>query len=158
VIPKNLILSLKQYNRKEKIDHTEFSVEQTMIIYPLEKFLEDIANCNLSFEKYCFEKTDFQVVILTDCRWFENDEYFYIKTFTTENKSELIKVKVSNKGVEKKEIICRLNERIISDSIFAKERILDYGKLIDENLFYVVIVNRISPYCSKILILIYLSC
>ncbi|WAM34903.1 hypothetical protein [Caldicellulosiruptor morganii] len=137
----------------KNFDHTDFSVKQTMIIYPLEKFLEDISNCNLSFEKYCFEKTDFQAVILTDCRWFENDEYFYIKTFTTENKSELIKVKVSNKGVEKKEIICRLNERIISDSIFVKERILDYGKLIDENLFYVVIVSRISPYCSKISIL-----
>lgn len=30
-----------------------------MIIYFFEKFLEDILNCNLSFEKYCFEKIDF---------------------------------------------------------------------------------------------------
>lgn len=55
--------------------------------------------------------------------------------------------------MSKKEIICRFRGRIINDSIFVKERILDNGRLLDKNLFYVIIVSRINFYCSKISVL-----
>ncbi len=95
--------------KKENFDPSDFRVNQKMIIYPLSKFLEDISIRNVDFKRYCFEEMDFNVVVPNCCRWFENDEFFYIKTSIAHNKSELIRVKVSDNGVERKEIICSLN-------------------------------------------------
>ncbi|WAM33391.1 hypothetical protein [Caldicellulosiruptor morganii] len=81
--------------KKENFELSNFRVNQKMIIYPLRKFFEDISIRNVDLERYCFERMDFNVVVPTCCRWFENDEFFYIKTFITQNKSELIRVKVS---------------------------------------------------------------
>ncbi|WPX09092.1 hypothetical protein [Anaerocellum danielii] len=125
--------------KKEDFDPKTLNVKQQIYILPFEQFLMDLKNNQIEFSRHLVDFADYEAVLTSSyLGWFENDCYYYVKTYTKQDKSVLIRVKFSEKGITEKEVIYSFDERIISNSIFTTYQILDSGKIKGKELFYIV--------------------
>ncbi|WAM33982.1 hypothetical protein [Caldicellulosiruptor morganii] len=125
--------------KKEVFDPKTLNVKQQIYILPFEQFLMDLKNNQIEFSRYLVDFADYEAVLNSSyLGWFENDCYYYVKTYTEQDKSDLIKLKLSERGIAEKEVIYSFDERIILNSIFTVYQILDSGKIKGRELFYIV--------------------
>ncbi|WAM33390.1 hypothetical protein [Caldicellulosiruptor morganii] len=107
---------------------------QKHIIYPIEQLKVDILKDTVDFEKYTFTCTQFDAVL--PFYFIENDNYYYLKTYVNENKSEFYKINLLEKN-NSSHLICTIREKILENSSYTNYKIIKVKKIDKKDVLYI---------------------
>ncbi|WAM33983.1 hypothetical protein [Caldicellulosiruptor morganii] len=107
---------------------------QKHIIYPFEQFKADVIKNSVDLEKYTLTTAQTEAVL--PFYFIEDDNYYYLKTYVNENKSEFYKINLSENS-NNPILICSTRERILENSRFTNYRIIKGRKIDKKDVLYI---------------------
>ncbi|WPX09087.1 hypothetical protein [Anaerocellum danielii] len=141
---KYLFFEISNLGNSEKydllIDNEESDISsvnyytQKHIIYPFEQFKADVIKNSVDLDKYTLTTAQTEAVL--PFYFIEDDNYYYLKTYVNENKSEFYKINLSENS-NNPILICSIRERILENSHFTNYRIIKGKKIDKKDVLYI---------------------